>query len=305
MISVIIPSYNSENTIKRCIDSLLCQSYQGDYEIIVVDSSDDRTPQIVSSSYPDVKLIHLEKKTDPGSARNVGIKEAEGDVIAFIDSDCVASEDWLDKIDTAHNSSYHVIGGSVSNGNNKDSLIAWASYISEFREFIPEQSKREVTHIPTCNISYKKKIFQKYGLFQGEYYPQEDLVFNYNLSLRGENILFDPEISIYHTHRTKLKDYLSHQNKIGNITSKVLKKIELEGSTIARHPILAIFLLPLLPVVKFIRTISVFLRLQHATITNRPIILFLFALGLIFWLIGFSKGIYGKKPCNHRVHRDL
>jgi len=293
MISVVIPSYNSEKTINKCIDSLLSQSYRGDYEIIVVDSSIDRTPQIVSTSYPHVKLIHLEKKTDPGSARNVGIEKAEGDVIAFIDSDCAASEDWLDKIDTAHSSSYQVVGGSISNGNNKDGLIAWAGYLSEFREFITAQSKREVTHIPTCNISYKKNIFQKYGLFQGEYYPQEDLMFNYNLTQHGTKILFDPTIRVYHHHRTKLKDYLSHQKKIGTITSKVLKKIELEGSFIARHPIPATFLLPLLPVVKFIRTISVFLRLQPHVISKRPLIMLIFAGGLFFWTIGFAEGLYG------------
>ncbi len=295
MISVIVPSYNSENTIKICIDSLISQTYNGDYEVVLVDSSVDRTPQIVSMSYPDITLIRLEKKTDPGTARNIGIKIAKGDLIAFIDSDCVAEEDWLEKIFTAHNSSYCVIGGSVSNGNNKDSLIAWAGYISEFRDFIPEQSKQEVDHIPTCNISYKKGIFQKYGLFQGKYYPQEDLVFNNKLLLKKEKILFDPEIKVSHYHRTKLKDYLLHQKKIGNITSKVLKKISLEGSFIPKHPILAAFSLPILPIVKFVRTVSVFFRLQPYTLTKQPFVLFVFAMGLLFWITGFAQGIYSRK----------
>jgi glycosyltransferase involved in cell wall biosynthesis len=291
MISVIIPSYNSESTIAKCLHSLQHQSYRGEYEVILVDSSYDSTPQIVSSSYPEVKLISLDEKTNPGTARNIGIKEAEGDILAFIDSDCVATYDWLDKIATAHSSSYNVIGGSVSNENNNDSPIAWAGYMAEFREFIPELPKREVTHIPTCNISYKKKIFQQHGLFQGEYYPQEDLLFNHNLSSQGEKILFDPTIKVYHHHRTKLKDYLLHQKKIGSITSKVLRKIKLEGSFIARHPILAIFLLPLLPAVKFIRTLSVFLRLQFQVISRRPLIILVFAGGLFFWMIGFAEGL--------------
>ncbi len=292
VISVIIPSYNSENTIEQCIDSLLNQSYRGDYEIILIDSSVDRTPQIVTSSYPDVKLIHLGQKTDPGTARNLGVNKAKGDIIAFIDSDCIAAKDWLEKIYVAHDLSYNVIGGSVSNGNNKASLVAWAGYIAEFREFIPEQSKKEVMHIPTCNISYKKKIFQDYGFFQGEYYPQEDFVFNYNLSLNGEKILFDPSIKVYHHHRIKLKEYLLHQKKIGDITSRILKKIQLEGSFIPRHPILAVFFIPILPLVKFIRTTGVFLKLQPRTIINRPIVLLVFAVGLFFWNIGFTKGIY-------------
>jgi len=296
MISVIIPSYNSENTIEKCLNSLLNQSYCNDYEIILVDSSVDRTPQIVSSNYSDVKLIHLDKKTDPGTARNIGIGEAKGDLIAFIDADCIAAHDWLEKIDTAHKSSYSIVGGVVNNGNEEDDLVGWAGYIAEFREFLPEQPKQEVIHIPTCNISYKRRIFSKFGLFQGEYYPHEDLVYNYNLWKNGERILLDPAVQVYHHHRSSLKDFLNHQNKIGTITSKVLKVIQLQGAFIVRHPGFAVFLTPFLPVVKFSKTLSVFLRLQPESITKRPLVLLIFALGLLFWVTGFARGIYQKSP---------
>jgi len=298
MISVIIPSYNSERTIKHCVDSLLGQSHRGPYEIILVDSSVDRTPQIVTASYPNIKLIHLKKKTDPGTARNIGIQRAKGDLIAFIDADCVAAPDWLAKIEAAHRSPYSVVGGVVKNGSAEDDLIAWAGYIAEFREFLPEQPKRDMTHIPTCNISYKREVFLDYGLFQGEYYPQEDLVFNYNLWKNGERILLDPAIQVYHHHRSRLRDFLYHQNKIGKITSQVLKMIRLEGSFIARHPGLAFFLIPFLPLVKFSRTLFVFLRFQPESITKRPLVLFIFAGGLLFWVIGFTQGIYSQQMKN-------
>ena len=58
MISVIIPSYNSENTIKLCLDSLLSQSTTEEFEIILVDSSVDSTPKIVKSNYGNVQFIH-------------------------------------------------------------------------------------------------------------------------------------------------------------------------------------------------------------------------------------------------------
>jgi glycosyltransferase involved in cell wall biosynthesis len=294
MISVIIPSFNSENTIKKCLDSLLNQSYDGGYEIVLVDSSVDRTPQIVSLRYPSVKLIHLGEKTDPGTARNIGIGEAKGDLIAFIDSDCMAEHDWLERIDSAHKSSYSVVGGVVNNGNGGDDLVGWAGYISEFREFLPEQPKRELSHIPTCNISYKRKVFREFGLFQGEYYPQEDLVYNYNLWKNGERILLDPAIQVHHHHRSRLKNFLYHQNKIGVITSKVLKVIQLEGAFIVRNPVMAVFLIPFLPMVKFFRTLFVFLRFQPESIRKRPLVLLLFALGLVFWVTGFARGIYEK-----------
>ena len=294
MISIVIPSYNSENTIGKCLDSLRKQSYAGHYEIILVDSSTDRTPEIVSLNHPEIKFIHLAEKTDPGTARNMGVAEARGDIIALIDSDCVAAHDWLDRIYNAHEGNLNTVGGAVLNGNGREDLVGLAGYIAEFREFIPGRPKREVIHNPTCNISYKRRIFETYGGFQREYYPQEDLVFNCRLNAAGEKIVFDPSIQVYHRHRSKLGEYLSHQMRIGRITSRVLKEISLEGSFIARNRALAILLIPFLPFVKLIRTVGSFLWCDPATICRKPQVLGIFALGLIYWTIGFSQGVFVK-----------
>lgn len=291
MITVIIPSYNSEKTIRNCLDSVQNQKYINSYEIILVDSSTDKTPQIVNRFYPNVKLIHLDKKTDPGRARNIGIEKANGSLIAFIDSDCIANFDWLEKINERHNKGYDIVGGAVINGNSYDDIIAWAGYIAEFRDFFPEQPGRTVNHIPTCNISYKKSIFKKYGFFNGNFYPQEDLVYNHNLFLKGEKILFDPDILVRHFHRTRLKDFLLHQRRIGTITSRVLKKIDLDGSAIVRNPALAVCISPFLFSVKFIRTYRIIKHL-NVNIPKRNKVLITFALGLIFWNIGFGLGIF-------------
>ena len=87
MISIIIPSYNSETTIIPCLDAVQSQSYSGQYEVILVDSSSDKTQEIVSSDYPKVKLLHPDVRADPGTARNMGISRAKGDLIAFVDSE--------------------------------------------------------------------------------------------------------------------------------------------------------------------------------------------------------------------------
>jgi len=296
MISVVIPSYNSENTISKCLDSLEDQSYTGDFEIIVVDSSYDRTPEIVVSAYPAIKLIHLNKRTDPGTARNIGIGQATWDLIAFLDADCVAANDWLERIAGAHESSYDIVGGIVRNSREKDNLVGCAGYMAEFRDFLPGRDRQEVTHIPTCNISYKKRIFRDFGLFQGEYYPQEDLIFNYGLWKQGERILLDPAIQVWHHHRSGLKDFLYHQNRIGKATSRVLRAIPLEGSFIARRPLLTTCLAPFITLVKFVRTIRVFLRCQPKLIAERPLVLPVLALGLVCWAIGFVGSAYSEKP---------
>ncbi len=294
MISIVIPSYNSEGTIAICLGALHHQSFNGPREIILVDSSRDRTPEVVAAHFPGIRYVHLAKKTDPGTARNIGIGLSRGEVIAFIDSDCVAAPDWLERVLSAHRSVYAVVGGAVINGNDDDDRIAAAGYIAEFREFLPTRPRREVDHIPTCNISYKRSVFERYGLFSGRYYPQEDLVFNRRLRDRGERILFDPAIRVRHHHRSRLPDFLLHQRSIGRITAKVLRVIDLPGASMVRQPCWGVFCWPLLPVIKFTRTVSVFMRYCPAVIERGPSVLLFFGLGLVFWAWGFYQGACAK-----------
>ncbi len=300
MISIIIPSYNSENTIRDCLDSVLQQQYVKEYEVILVDSSIDETPTLVTEFYPAVRMIHLNQKTDPGTARNLGIQASSGDVIAFIDSDCVAAQDWLERIMNAYDSRYNIVGGVVANGNPSDDMVGWAGYLAEFREFLPGLPKKEVNHIPTCNISYKRSIFEKYGYFQGKYYPQEDLIFNHNITRQGERILRDPSIIVSHRHRSGLKEFLNHQKRIGEITAKVIAITGLEGSFLAKHYVFATLFLPILFTVKFIRTVKTFLKCQPEAIIHRPVVLIPFTLGLAYWTMGFHQGAKMNAVCRNR-----
>ena len=87
MISVIIPTYNREKFLPATIDSVLRQTYS-DYEIIVVDDgSTDGTQEVIEKLYGG-KLKYIYKNNGgPASARNVGLKNASGNYIAFLDSD--------------------------------------------------------------------------------------------------------------------------------------------------------------------------------------------------------------------------
>ena len=97
-VSVIIPTYNRANTIKRAIDSVLQQTYS-DFEVIVVDDgSTDDTSQIVNG-YGDSRVRYLmtEKRYGANHARNIGIRSAEGEYIAFQDSDDFWIKDKLEQ----------------------------------------------------------------------------------------------------------------------------------------------------------------------------------------------------------------
>lgn len=91
LISVLIPLFNKEPYIKRCLDSIFSQTFQNFEVIIVNDGSTDKGPKIVAT-YSDQRIrIINQENFGPGAARNRGIKEARGKYIAFIDAD----DEWL------------------------------------------------------------------------------------------------------------------------------------------------------------------------------------------------------------------
>ncbi|HIJ12049.1 TPA: glycosyltransferase, partial [Candidatus Woesearchaeota archaeon] len=178
-VSVVIPAYNSERFISRCLHSLENQQTDIPYEIIVVDSSKDSTPNIIRTHFPSVKLIHLETQTMPGAGRNIGVKEAKGEIIAFIDSDCVAHPHWINDAVRDIRSGYEIVGGSVANGN-PETLVSIADHIITFNEFLPYMPRREVPFMPTCNFICTKKAFHDVGGFSDDLFAGEDTLFSYH-----------------------------------------------------------------------------------------------------------------------------
>jgi len=101
-VSVVIPAYNEERHIKRCIESLLAQNFN-DFEIIVVDNgSRDRTAQLVEkfvNEYPGrVRLVRLDRNWGPGGGRNVGALHANGEILVLVDADMTFPPDYIGKM---------------------------------------------------------------------------------------------------------------------------------------------------------------------------------------------------------------
>ncbi|MGQ9732854.1 MAG: glycosyltransferase family 2 protein [Candidatus Zipacnadales bacterium] len=92
-VSVVIPAYNAAATIERELNSVYAQTYPNIIEVIVVDDgSTDNTAQIVRRRYPSAVLVQQPNVGEAG-ARNRGIREANGEYIAFLDAD----DEWLEK----------------------------------------------------------------------------------------------------------------------------------------------------------------------------------------------------------------
>lgn len=100
MISVLLPTFNSEIFISECLDRLLTQEFRQPHEILALDDcSSDGTVEVIRNKLnPKIKLIANPKRLGLTSNINNGIGSAKGDIIAFINPDCYVNQNWLSEI---------------------------------------------------------------------------------------------------------------------------------------------------------------------------------------------------------------
>lgn len=207
--SVIVLSYNSQKTIRESLDSLAAQATSFHFEVLVVDSSTDATAKIVTSEYPWVKLVRLSRRALPGETRNVGIEHAKGKVIAFLASDCVADQDWLNTRMEGHNEGFVAVGGVITNAN-PGNLVGWANYIMEYVFCLPNRPREVMKGKVIHNLSYQSDLFGRYGWFPPDLPLGEDTVFNRRLMLHDEPVLFNPRVRTGHINPSSLRHLLEH-----------------------------------------------------------------------------------------------
>ena len=222
LLSIIIPTHNSESIIKRCLDSLTSQSIPREqFEIIVVDDgSNDKTVDIAKECGADKVIV-----TDPcfqGKARNIGAGTAKGEILAFIDSDCAAKENWLETM-KREIKSIKAIGGPVLNGN-VHSLVAWAEYLMEFCGWDEYRKRSVVPFVPGCNQVCTKDVFLSVGGFS-ENRLSEDVLFGHSLQKAGIELLFVPELQVLHFCRTKLNRYLANMKLLGKYSTRTSEHV--------------------------------------------------------------------------------
>lgn len=212
-VSVVVASYNASGTIADCLTGLAGQEYQRTFEVIVTDSSSDRTPEIITERFPWVRLLRSPKHMYPGMARNMGVSAVKGRIVAFIDADCIPAPDWLERITRAHDQQHWVVGGGMV-CSSYDSRSQLAYFFSEFSNWLPRSPARWVKDQPTANISYRRELFDRYGGFiERDYCSDTD--FNFALQQQGHRIWFDPAIEVRHQNPSRFTAILRHQIEHG------------------------------------------------------------------------------------------
>jgi GT2 family glycosyltransferase len=290
---VIIPSYNSESTIRGCLTALTEQETDFEYEVLVVDSSSDGTGDVVASEFPSVRLLRLARQTFPGAARNLAIEVSRGEILAFTDADCVPEPRWLAKMVRQHEScGYAGVGGTILNGRPRNP-VAWSQYLVEFSEGLPGLPRRFVEFLPTCNASFRRSTFERHGLFSTELQAAEDRMFGWRLVRAGERLLFDPDIRVEHIFRTGVAAFLKHQAWLGRGAAEARRRTDLPHAWLVDHPLR--WLSPLMRLAALETRLA---RWDRANLLRFNLLLPLCVSGLVAWGVGFCDG--GRGGNGHR-----
>ena len=257
MLSVIVPIYQEEKYISKCIDSMLSQDYpKDDLEIILVDGmSKDRTREIVATytaKYPFIRMIDNPERIAP-CAMNRGIKEAKGDVIMRLDAHATYEKNYfsslaygLKKYNADNIGS--VCRTDVLNKNPKTLAIKevlsnrFGVGNSTFRTGI--DGVQEVETVPFgC---WKREVFEKYGYYDTRLVRNQDIELNKRIIRGGGKIVIIPDTSCTYLARENYKALA--KNNFGNgkwniLTVYFTKEIR---SLSVRHFVPLIFLLSLI-----------------------------------------------------------
>ncbi len=255
-ISVIIPIYNEEKYISKCLDSIIESNYdKNKMEVLLVDGgSVDKTVDIIKKyqkKYPFFRLFYNPKKIVP-VAMNIGIKEATGEYIIRLDAHSSYPKDYFSKLIYWHKKlDADNVGGVVITEVKNKTLTSNAiknvlsdklGVGSAFRSGVDEI--KEVDTVPFgC---YKKEVFDKIGLYDERLVRNQDIELNKRLKKNGGKIYLIPEIKCTYFARETFKDLAKNNfnNGLWNILTAYYTNSL--NSLSLRHFIPLLFILSLL-----------------------------------------------------------
>lgn len=203
--SIIIPLRQISNYVREAMPYFQKQTYK-DFEIIIV------SEEKVKEKFEKTKIVVV-GQISPAEKRNMGVENAKGEIIVFIDDDAYPEKDWLERAKIFFEDKEIIaVGGPSLIPKNATFFQRTSSKVYELSSGktgirYGKGKKKEIDDWPTCNFFVRKKYFRKVGGFDEKYWGGEDTQLCYSL-LKSGKIIYDPETVIYHHPRKKLSQHI-------------------------------------------------------------------------------------------------
>jgi len=211
MVSVIVPVYDSEETISETLYSLLSQTYT-DYEILIVDdSSEDRSYQIAKEFAKRdgrVKVFRMAHNMGAPYCMNFATEKSSSNWMGIIDADAQAPPNWLEMAKGKFEGA-DIIGGPYE--INPRNLFEQASYALEGfpqKEIIFDENNYRLPCLAGTNFFYSKKAFQIIGGFDEDIRVGYDRLFQCKALDKGMKVKYSPDLKVCHPASRNLKEFL-------------------------------------------------------------------------------------------------
>jgi glycosyltransferase involved in cell wall biosynthesis len=246
-VSVIIPVYNNPSGLDTLLQALVNQSYPRQlYEIIVVDNgSKDSTIDVArkyQSAYKDLIQVLIEDKVRGSyTARNTGITQSEGEIIAMIDSDCTPIPEWIERgVSALHTHQADLIGGGV-----RFVFPPHAGAAEMYDAIAHLQIKHVIETLgisPTANLFSRRAVFNAIGLFPVNVKSRGDSIWTRKATRAGFKLLYASEAEVSHPARN-LRELLEKKYRLGSESFSFWQSLGMDKSRMLKN-VLRYFLPP-------------------------------------------------------------
>ena len=218
-VSIIIPVKDRPKDIAECLQSLAGLNYPEDkMEVIVVDDGSKQSISDIVSSF-NAKLIRIEESQGAAVCRNIGAQNAGGDILAFLDADCMADKNWLrEMVPFLQIEGIGAAGGLVDSYYHKSHLDRYEeafSSLSMGKRMIFQGNTESNFYVPSCNLLVKSTVFRAMGGFKKGMHVGEDVDLCWRIRKNGHVLLYVPVGKVDHKHRNKLFKMLQRRKDYG------------------------------------------------------------------------------------------
>lgn len=214
-ISIVIPVFNDRTGLRKCLEALAGQSHDGRRaELIVVDNGSREAIVDIVSEFEDIIPL-TEPRPGSYAARNRGVREARGDILAFIDSDCVAAERWIENgvralIEAGPEA---VIGGRVEITVRDRHNLSTAEIFDTVCAFPMRQYVEQKKFAGTGNLFAFREAFDVVGLFNAALRSGGDREWSLRAGARGYRVVYADDVVVHHPARTTVAQLIRKKRR--------------------------------------------------------------------------------------------
>lgn len=279
-ISIIVPVYNRADEIDDFLGSFSIQTDMDHWEIIIVDDgSSDNLAEVIEKYCKCLVIKYFRQQNQgPGKARNRGMKEAEGDIFVFIDSDCTVPADYISRMkEYLKENDFDAFGGPDSQKDDFPPFLKAVNY--SMTSFLGtggtrgSSGKSVAKYYPrSFNMGIKRRVYNEIGGMNDLRHGQ-DMEFSNRIYRAGFKVKFLPDIVVFHKRRTNLRRFFKQifnwgvtRINLGTIDKQMLKPVHALPSFVVSFVILTIILSIFFPSVRYLLMFEILMAIFIAAV---------------------------------------